>query len=78
MRLLERNDDGTINLKDFLDNKVPPYAILSHKWDQEEVLFRDMMDGTAEHKPSYRKIRFCVDQAWSDRLRHSWVDTCCI
>jgi hypothetical protein len=65
-------------LTNFDDDKVPPYAILSHRWDREVVFFKDMMDRTAEDKPGYYKIRFCADQAWRDGLGHCWVDTCCI
>jgi hypothetical protein len=93
MHLLERNDDGSISLKDFDDDKVPPYAILSHRWGSKEVSFQDMVGGKGgnghkrrkvkadvEANPGYPKIKFCVDQAWSesDPLRHCWVDTCCI
>ncbi|KAK3953026.1 hypothetical protein QBC32DRAFT_128536, partial [Pseudoneurospora amorphoporcata] len=79
MRLLERNDTGGIRLTENLpNNKIPPYAILSHTWGPEEVLFRDMTDGTGKNKASYAKIRFCGDQAWRDGLKFFWVDTCCI
>ena len=77
MRLLERNEVGKISLTSFDDDKVPPYAILSHRWDREEVLLKDMMNGTAESKRGYHKIRFCAEQAWLDGLRYCWVDTCC-
>jgi len=79
MRLLERNDTGGVRLtKDLPTNKIPEYAILSHTWGDEEVLFRDLMDGTGKNKAGYAKIRFCGDQAWRDGLRFFWVDTCCI
>ena len=44
---------------------VPRYAILSHTWgaDIEEVILKDMMDGTGMRKPGYDKIRFCGEQA---------------
>ncbi|KAK0713356.1 heterokaryon incompatibility protein-domain-containing protein [Lasiosphaeria miniovina] len=63
MRLLERDDTGGVCLREGLpNNKIPPYAILSHTWGDGEVIFRDLMD----------------DQAWRDGLRFFWVDTCCI
>ena len=83
MRLLKRNDAGQISLESFND-EVPPYAILSHRWGREEVLFQDMEDGTPEVKAKvklkagYHKVRVFVDQAWSDGLHYCWVDTCCI
>jgi hypothetical protein len=79
MRLLERDDTGGVRLtEDLPNNKIPPYAILSHTWGPEEVLFRGMTDGTGKNKASYAKIRFCGDQAWRDGLKFFWVDTCCI
>jgi hypothetical protein len=79
MRLLNRDDAGKISLVTFDDDEnVPPYAILSHTWDREEVSFEDMVEGRAEDKPGYHKLKFCADQADLDRLRYFWVDTCCI
>ncbi|KAK4182927.1 hypothetical protein QBC35DRAFT_135538, partial [Podospora australis] len=79
MRLLERNNTGEFGLTgDIPDDQVPQYAILSHTWDDGEVLFRDIMDGTCTSKAGYAKIRFCGDQAARDGLKFFWVDTCCI
>ncbi|KAK4208673.1 hypothetical protein QBC37DRAFT_391849 [Rhypophila decipiens] len=79
MRLLERDDAGGIRLtEDLLSNKIPPYAILSHRWGDGEVLFSDFRDGTAKNKAGYAKIQFCGDRAWRDGLQFFWVDTCCI
>ncbi len=82
MRLLERDDAGEFHLTEDLPShaipEIPPYAILSHTWGNEEVLFRDLVDGTAKKKAGYAKIQFCGDQAWRDGLRYFWVDTCCI
>ena len=81
MRLLERNDHGELSLtKDFGENVIPRYAILSHTWgaDTEEVTFRDLMDGTGENKVGHDKIRLCGEQASRDGLQYFWVDTCCI
>ena len=70
MRLLERNAAGEIRLtKDFLDQEIPPYAILSHTWSSKEVLFRDLTDDftvlpdSTDKKLRYEKIIFCGDQA---------------
>ncbi|KAK4206257.1 heterokaryon incompatibility protein-domain-containing protein, partial [Rhypophila decipiens] len=79
MRLLERDDTGEVRLtEDLPNNKIPPYAILSHTWGNGEILFGDLMDGIYKNKAGYTKIRFGGDQAWRDGLSFFWVDTCCI
>ncbi|KAK4441872.1 heterokaryon incompatibility protein-domain-containing protein, partial [Podospora aff. communis PSN243] len=83
MRLLERDDDtGEFRLTKHLPtdtiSEIPAYAILSHTWGEEEVLFKDLTDGTAKNKAGYAKIRFCGEQAERDGLKYFWVDTCCI
>lgn len=32
----------TIRLKEFPENELPPYAILSHTWEKDEVFFLDL------------------------------------
>jgi len=80
MRLLERRSNGEVSLTDFFEDKIPPYAILSHRWgaDGEEVTFQELMDGTGKGKAGYDKIQLCGKQAERDRLQYFWVDTCCI
>jgi hypothetical protein len=82
MRLLKWGDDGTLSLTpDFgSENKIPPYAILSHTWglDEEEVTFDEIQRNSGHEKPGYKKIRFCGEQARQDGLQYFWIDTCCI
>lgn len=81
MRLLQCRDTGEFGLtKDFLDDEaIPPYAILSHTWeDGQEVTFKDLTDGVGKSKSGYDKIQFCGQQAEHDGLQYFWVDTCCI
>ncbi|KAJ8112702.1 hypothetical protein OPT61_g4994 [Boeremia exigua] len=80
MRLLYFGDNGKVSLtKDLLGNdKIPPYAILSHTWGKDEVTFNDIMNNAGKEKLGYNKIRFCMQQAAKDGLDYSWVDTCCI
>ncbi|KAI1317055.1 kinesin light chain 3 [Xylariaceae sp. FL0255] len=86
MRLLQRQDDGSLTLtKDLVDN-IKPYAILSHTWgeDDEEVVFKDVNENTSQlkdrcrQKPGYRKIDLCAKWAATDNLHYFWVDSCCI
>lgn len=80
MRLLQANTDGSLSLTMFAANRIPPYAILSHRWeaDDQEVTFQDLADGTASSKRGYRKIQFCAKQAEQDGIQYFWVDSCCI
>lgn len=78
MRLLFMTEDGNVSYTEFTPTKIPPYAILSHTWGLEEVIFDDLLSGTARSKAGYRKILFCGQQAARDNLQYFWVDTCCI
>jgi hypothetical protein len=81
MRLLFCSDNGEYGLtKDLVgDDPIPPYAILSHTWNEgQEVTFEDLMHGTGKSKTGYNKIRFCRQQAKLHGLQYVWVDTCCI
>ncbi|KAI1739644.1 hypothetical protein F4680DRAFT_131809 [Xylaria scruposa] len=80
MRLLQRDDAGNYSLTPDLTADVPPYAILSHTWGSDEVVFTDLRrrsDGW-QQKAGYNKIRFCAKLARKRRLGYFWVDTCCI
>jgi hypothetical protein len=72
MRLLQLKANSEFGLtKDLIDN-IPPYAILSHTWgnDDEEVTFKDLAEGSKNTKAGYRKIRFCTEQAARDSLHY--------
>ncbi|KAH7342307.1 heterokaryon incompatibility protein-domain-containing protein, partial [Rhexocercosporidium sp. MPI-PUGE-AT-0058] len=78
MRLLQINDDGWLSLTTYFADRTPPYAIFSHTWNDEEIIFEDLKNGTHTRNASYKKIRFCGEQARRDGLQYFWVDTCCI
>lgn len=75
MRLL---DVHTRKLEEFVGTKVPSYAILSHTWGEEEVLFQDLSNPDHKNKKGYAKIDGCCRRAIKNRLRFVWIDTCCI
>ncbi|KAK0612987.1 heterokaryon incompatibility protein-domain-containing protein, partial [Bombardia bombarda] len=79
MRLLQC-DNGKFSLTKDLNRDIPKYAILSHTWgpDEEEVTYRDIVDGTGVGNVGYEKLRFCAKQSARDGLRYFWIDTCCI
>jgi hypothetical protein len=86
MRLLYIASDGRLTwTEDLVGDRIPPYAILSHTWQEgQEVTFDDLksLDNAEGFKRSdkggYHKIRFCAQQAKRDGLDYFWVDTCCI
>jgi len=60
------------------DNEPPDYAILSHRWEDNEVLYECMQHGDATPKSGFRKISEASRQALNDDLHYIWIDTCCI
>jgi hypothetical protein len=78
MRFLKAEVGGGFSLTWFEPNQHPPYAILSHRWEAEEVTFQDMKNGSPSSKAGYKKIQFCGDQAKNDGLEYFWVDSCSI
>lgn len=75
MRLL---DTRTFTLESYFDD-VPPYAILSHCWEEEEVIFSDLQDlDAARRKKGFVKIENTCAQAIKDGFDYCWIDTCCI
>lgn len=74
MRLLHT---GTYELRIFLD-PVPPYAILSHTWGEEEVTFKDHASEARIHLKGWSKVTKCCELAAADGWEWVWIDTCCI
>jgi hypothetical protein len=81
MRLLKLLPNGEFHMTEkFLDDRIPRYAILSHTWGGQEVIFEDVFKGLGEHKhkAGYEKVKFCGEQAAKDDIQYFWVDSCCI
>jgi hypothetical protein len=79
MRLLQIKNGG-VSLVERFGNAIPPYAILSHTWgnDNDELSFRELVDGKGHDKTGWNKIEFCGKKATEDGIEYFWVDTCCI
>ncbi|KAM7212319.1 P-loop containing nucleoside triphosphate hydrolase protein, partial [Rhypophila decipiens] len=79
MRLLSTDASEKLSFTSF-KTTPPPYAILSHTWEQnnEEVLYEEVINGLGKGKRGYQKIEFCASQARQDNIQYFWVDTCCI
>jgi hypothetical protein len=68
----------TIQLEFLNDDNVPDYAILSHTWEQEEILFHDIELDSARLKKGYAKLENCCRVARENGFEYIWDDTCCI
>ncbi|THU87400.1 HET-domain-containing protein [Dendrothele bispora CBS 962.96] len=66
----------------FQSREKIPYAILSHRWFQEEVSLQDLQ-AIPHHFPSqktksYNKLKESCRIAREDGFEYIWNDTCCI
>ncbi|KAF4974306.1 hypothetical protein FZEAL_8774 [Fusarium zealandicum] len=67
-----------------LEDGPEKYAILSHTWGPDEVLFDDIQSPTRMQKiresngSGYRKISQACEKAASRGFDYIWIDTCCI
>ncbi|KUI61979.1 Vegetative incompatibility protein HET-E-1 [Cytospora mali] len=85
MRLLHVQN---LELKEFFEPSIPPYAILSHTWRSDEITLQDLSQilkcsregshHTSKATAGYRKIEQACKQAEQDGFEWAWVDTCCI
>jgi hypothetical protein len=78
MRLL---DSRTLTFQEFFhEESRPEYAILSHRWEEDEVTHKDMRKhrALAEKKKGFAKIQSCAERAREDGYNYFWIDTCCI
>jgi len=63
MRLLHTK---TLKLDEFFGTKTPVYAILSHRWEEEEVLFQDLVVGRGREKKGWNKLEGSCAKALQD------------
>jgi hypothetical protein len=75
MRLLQTS---TLQLHEFQESKVPPYVILSHTWEHDEVLYADITSGLARRRKGYHKVVNSCKRAQWDDYEWIWIDACCI
>ena len=85
MRLLKIPHDGLRTafpkLVDFPPDRIPVYAILSHRWGapSDELLYDDLnaqhvnRGGSLEAKKGYGKLLYSCKQALEDGLEYLWV-----
>ncbi|KAL2118323.1 hypothetical protein VTJ04DRAFT_7983 [Mycothermus thermophilus] len=71
----------TLELEEFIEGSIPCYAILSHTWGNEELLFTDMtnLKRSRKTKPTgFAKFKGLCAHAKMQGLDYVWIDTCCI
>lgn len=67
---------ATLKIHEFPDaDNVPAFAILSHRWgNEEECSFQMWNSPDIQNREGYRKTINCCDQALEDGLEWAWVD----
>ena len=80
MHLLYIKGLPALRLQAFIGPQKPRYAILSHMWRDEEILFDEIELPLAkvESKLGYSKILQFCNLAKVRGFDYVWVDTCCI
>ncbi len=63
MRLLHTKK---LKLDEFFGTKTPAYAILSHRWEEEEVIFQDLVIGKGREKKGWNKLEGSCAKALQD------------
>ncbi len=79
----------TRKLEEFYDTARPKYFILSHRWEADEITYKDFIKGRGAACRGYRKVEelcaFARLQNENDALKETfggsavewvWVDTC--
>ncbi|KAK8058001.1 HET-domain-containing protein [Apiospora phragmitis] len=72
MRLL---DTRTLEIHEFPGDSDEEYAILSHRWGEEECTLQHMSMLDVASRKGYAKIKACCEQAAKDGLDWAWTST---
>ena len=80
MRLLHTTQ---LTFKEFFDDNIPPYCILSHRWGGDEVSYNDFLAGRNTNSKGYAKILAACEYTFRVNGMQNpydwiWIDTCCI
>ncbi|KAJ3565758.1 hypothetical protein NPX13_g7382 [Xylaria arbuscula] len=69
----------SLELKEVTPPDVPPYAILSHTWENDEITCQEFKNMKIDNgKAGLIKIQKACHLARSKDFEYIWVDTCCI
>ncbi|KXT18925.1 hypothetical protein AC579_3584 [Pseudocercospora musae] len=75
MRLL---DTSEVTLHEFDSHRAPVYAIVSHRWTDEEVTYQNFLSGTNRGGRGWQKIIQGCRIARLRNIKWLWIDTCCL
>jgi hypothetical protein len=75
MRLLNVDTYDLEELFGEVGNGIPEYAILSHTWGKEEVIFSDLQREGSRLKEGWQKIEHTCRRARNDGLKYVWMGT---
>ncbi|EME50142.1 hypothetical protein DOTSEDRAFT_102418, partial [Dothistroma septosporum NZE10] len=77
MRLI---DTDNLELYEFSEEQIPfgRFAVISHRWTNDEVTFKEYRRGLKKDSTGYQKIINSCSLAKSRNLEYVWIDTCCI
>ncbi|OQE21944.1 hypothetical protein PENSTE_c011G08194 [Penicillium steckii] len=81
MRLLLTDiaEVGRLHVAEAGDPNGLKYAILSHRWGDNEITLQDVNSGSYDmESEAYRKIKGCCEKAKEEDIDYIWIDTCCI
>ena len=70
----------TRKTQEFLPGRIPPYVILSHRWEDEEVSYKDLTQPKEDLSKlkGWTKLDSFCSSAEKDGWEWVWMDTCCI
>ncbi|KAK3313112.1 heterokaryon incompatibility protein-domain-containing protein [Apodospora peruviana] len=78
LMLCSRIDTKSLELMEVADVQQP-YAILSHRWEADEVSFEDFqIPSKRKGQAGFKKIKLACKQALDEGYAFAWVDRCCI
>lgn len=71
---------STRKTQDFSPGKIPPYVILSHRWEDEEISYKDLTEPRRDPSTlkGWIKLSSFCSLARQDGWEWVWMDTCCI
>ncbi|KAI0426294.1 heterokaryon incompatibility protein-domain-containing protein [Xylaria sp. FL1042] len=75
MRLLNVR---TLKLEEYVGSDIPRYSILSHRWEDEEVTFHDLINDRYSEMKGSDKVLGCCRISRNEGLKYTWIDSCCI